>query len=97
VSKDARIHSCSVPCLINICSTLGPICVNAYEMLSEAAHFGVDLRYVHGQQAAKWPLEVARAGGHNTFCSSDRPARERRFHSAPNQPGSSSRNLLRQV
>ena len=34
-------------------------------MLSEAAHFGVDLRYVHGQQAAKWPLEVARAGGHN--------------------------------
>ena len=96
MSKDARIHSCSVPSLINIRSTLGPICVNAYEMLSEAAHFGVDLRYVHGQQAAKWPLEVARAGGHNILFIGP-PGAGKTIHSAPNQPGSSSRNLLRQV
>jgi predicted ATPase with chaperone activity len=34
-------------------------------MLSEAAQYSVDLRDVHGQQAAKRALEVACAGGHN--------------------------------
>jgi magnesium chelatase family protein len=39
--------------------------VDAKLMLSEASQYSVDLRDVHGQQAAKRALEVACAGGHN--------------------------------
>jgi magnesium chelatase family protein len=39
--------------------------VDSTLMLSEAAQYLVDLRDVHGQQAAKRALEVACAGGHN--------------------------------
>src|SRR6266849_3508660 len=42
-----------------------PVRVDAKQMLSEAAQYSVDLRDVHGQQAAKRALEVACAGGHN--------------------------------
>ncbi len=39
--------------------------VDAHQLLTEAAQYAVDLRDVHGQQAAKRALEVACAGGHN--------------------------------
>ncbi|HEY1470060.1 MAG TPA: YifB family Mg chelatase-like AAA ATPase [Candidatus Acidoferrum sp.] len=51
--------------LVNSPESFQPIRVNASEMLSEAAQYSVDLRDVHGQQAAKRALEVACAGGHN--------------------------------
>jgi magnesium chelatase family protein len=38
---------------------------NAEQVLSEAAQYAVDMRDVHGHQAAKRALEVACAGGHN--------------------------------
>ena len=51
--------------LINSPESFKPLQVDAKLMLSEAAHYSVDLRDVHGQQAAKRALEVACAGGHN--------------------------------
>lgn len=51
--------------LINSPESFKPIQVDAKLMLSDAAHYSVDLRNVHGQQAAKRALEVACAGGHN--------------------------------
>jgi magnesium chelatase family protein len=51
--------------LVNSPESFQPVRVNAGEMLSEAAQYSVDLRDVHGQQAAKRALEVACAGGHN--------------------------------
>jgi magnesium chelatase family protein len=51
--------------LVNSPESFQPVRVNACEMLSEAAQYSVDLRDVHGQQAAKRALEVACAGGHN--------------------------------
>ena len=42
-----------------------PVKVHAQQMPSEAAQYSVDLRDVHGQQAAKRALQVAWAGGHN--------------------------------
>ncbi len=51
--------------LVNSPESFQPVRVNASEMLSEAAQYSVDLRDVHGQQAAKRALEVACDGGHN--------------------------------
>jgi magnesium chelatase family protein len=51
--------------LINSPESFQSVKVDARQMLSEAAQYGVDLRDVHGQQAAKRALEVSCAGGHN--------------------------------
>src|SRR5450755_1412740 len=51
--------------LINSPESFLPTRVDARLMLSEAAQYNVDLRDVHGQQAAKRALEVSCAGGHN--------------------------------
>jgi magnesium chelatase family protein len=51
--------------LINSPESFHPVRVDARLMLSEAAQYAVDMRDVHGQQAAKRALEVSCAGGHN--------------------------------
>jgi magnesium chelatase family protein len=51
--------------LVNSPESFAPVKVDARQLLSEAAQYSVDLRDVHGQQAAKRALEVACAGGHN--------------------------------
>ena len=51
--------------LVNSPESFQRVRVDAQLMLSEAAQYSVDLRDVHGQQAAKRALEVACAGGHN--------------------------------
>src|SRR5260370_332340 len=51
--------------LVNSPESFTPVRVDARQMLSEAAQYSVDLRDVHGQQAAKRALEVACAGGRN--------------------------------
>jgi magnesium chelatase family protein len=51
--------------LVNSPESFQPVRVDARQMLTEAAQYAVDLREVHGQQAAKRALEVACAGGHN--------------------------------
>src|SRR5271169_917997 len=51
--------------LVNSPESFSPVKVDASQLLSEAAQYSVDLRDVHGQQAAKRALEVACAGGHN--------------------------------
>src|SRR5437868_2419668 len=51
--------------LVNAPESFSPVQVDAQLLLSEAAEYNVDLREVHGQQAAKRALEVACAGGHN--------------------------------
>jgi magnesium chelatase family protein len=51
--------------LVNSPESFQPVKVNARQMLSEAAQYSVDLKDVHGQQAAKRALEVSCAGGHN--------------------------------
>ena len=50
--------------LINSPESFQTVHVNAEQVLSEAALYAVDMRDVHGQQAAKRALEVACAGGH---------------------------------
>jgi magnesium chelatase family protein len=51
--------------LVNAPESFQSVRVDARMLLSEAAHYRVDLRDVCGQQAAKRALEVACAGGHN--------------------------------
>src|SRR5271155_4297164 len=51
--------------LVNAPESFRPVKVDARQLLSEAAQYSVDLKDVHGQQAAKRALEVACAGGHN--------------------------------
>jgi magnesium chelatase family protein len=51
--------------LVNSPESFQPVRVDAHQLLTEAAQYGVDLRDVHGQQAAKRALEVACASGHN--------------------------------
>jgi magnesium chelatase family protein len=51
--------------LVNSPESFQCVKVDAEQMLTEAAQYPVDLRDVHGQQAAKRALEVACAGGHN--------------------------------
>jgi magnesium chelatase family protein len=51
--------------LVNSPESFQRVHVDAKLLLSEAAQYSVDLRDVHGQQAAKRALEVACAGGHN--------------------------------
>src|SRR5258708_673117 len=51
--------------LVNSPESFQPVRVDAHQLLTEAAQYPVDLRDVHGQQAAKRALEVACAGGHN--------------------------------
>ena len=51
--------------LINSPESFHPVRVDPRLMLSEAAQYAVDMRDVHGQQAAKRALEVSCAGGHN--------------------------------
>ena len=58
--------------LVNSPESFTPVKVDAQQMLSEAAQYSVDLRDVHGQQAAKRALEVACAGGHNIYRAAGR-------------------------
>jgi magnesium chelatase family protein len=51
--------------LINSPESFSPVRINAQEMLAQAACYGVDLRDVRGQQAAKRALEISCAGAHN--------------------------------
>ena len=51
--------------LVNSPESFQPVHVDARLLLNEAAQYSVDLRDVHGQQAAKRALEAACAGGHN--------------------------------
>jgi magnesium chelatase family protein len=51
--------------LVNSPESFAPVKVDSRQLLTDAAQYSVDLRDVHGQQAAKRALEVACAGGHN--------------------------------
>jgi magnesium chelatase family protein len=62
---------------VNSPESIRPVLVAARQMLSEASQYSVDMRDVHGQQAAKRALEVACAGG-TTFCLLARPGPEKR-------------------